>query len=61
MYCSEAALVVIVLMLRRRKSVGGELGGPRRVKILTSMFFFSLWLTYLTLSSLEAYGIIKGF
>ncbi|XP_047512935.1 sodium/calcium exchanger 3 isoform X2 [Pieris napi] len=61
MFCSEAALVVIVLMLRRRKSVGGELGGPRGVKIITSMFFFSLWLTYLTLSSLEAYGVIKGF
>ncbi|CAH4038122.1 unnamed protein product [Pieris brassicae] len=61
MFCSEAALVVIVLMLRRRKSVGGELGGPRGVKIITSIFFFSLWLTYLTLSSLEAYGVIKGF
>ncbi|XP_045486058.1 sodium/calcium exchanger 3 isoform X1 [Pieris rapae] len=61
MFCSEAALVVIVLMLRRRKSVGGELGGPRGVKIITSLFFFSLWLTYLTLSSLEAYGVIKGF
>ncbi|CAH2094792.1 unnamed protein product [Euphydryas editha] len=61
MFCSEAALVVIVLLLRRRKSVGGELGGPRCIKILTSMFFFSLWLTYLTMSTLEAYGYIKGF
>ncbi|XP_041969032.1 sodium/calcium exchanger 1 isoform X2 [Aricia agestis] len=61
MFCSEAAFAVLVLMLRRRKSIGGELGGPRCAKTLTSMFFFSLWLIYLTMSSLEAYGIIKGF
>ncbi|XP_045776926.1 sodium/calcium exchanger 3 isoform X2 [Maniola jurtina] len=61
MFCSEAALAVLVLVLRRRKSVGGELGGPRGIKIITSMFFFSLWLIYLTMSTLEAYGFIKGF
>ncbi|CAH0728601.1 unnamed protein product, partial [Brenthis ino] len=61
MFCSEAALAVLVLVLRRRKSIGGELGGPRGIKIVTSMFFFSLWLTYLTMSTLEAYGYIKGF
>nr|XP_032521023.1 sodium/calcium exchanger 1 isoform X2 [Danaus plexippus plexippus] len=61
MFCSEAALAVLVLVLRRRKSIGGELGGPKITKIITSMFFFSLWLTYLTMSTLEAYGYIKGF
>ncbi|XP_052756511.1 sodium/calcium exchanger 3 isoform X3 [Galleria mellonella] len=61
MYCSEAAFAVLVLVLRRRKSIGGELGGPRCIKIITSMFFFSLWLLYLTMSSLEAYGVIEGF
>ncbi|XP_059048145.1 sodium/calcium exchanger 1 isoform X1 [Achroia grisella] len=61
MYCSEAAFAVLVLVLRRRKSIGGELGGPRGVKIITSIFFFSLWLLYLTMSSLEAYGVIEGF
>ncbi|XP_039757992.1 sodium/calcium exchanger 3 isoform X2 [Pararge aegeria] len=61
MFCSEALLAVLVLVLRRRKSVGGELGGPRCVKILTSIFFFSLWLIYLTMSTLEAYDIIEGF
>ncbi|XP_053613358.1 sodium/calcium exchanger Calx isoform X2 [Plodia interpunctella] len=61
MFCSEAALAVLVLVLRRRKSIGGELGGPRVVKIITSMFFFSLWLIYLTMSSLEAYDVIQGF
>ncbi|KPJ16791.1 Sodium/calcium exchanger 1 [Papilio machaon] len=61
LFCSEAALVVLVLLLRRRRSVGGELGGPRALKLLTSGFFFSLWLLYLLMSGLEAYDVIKGF
>ncbi|CAH1637902.1 unnamed protein product [Spodoptera littoralis] len=61
MYCSEACIAVLVLVLRRRKSIGGELGGPKVIKIITSMFFFSLWLVYLTMSSLEAYDVIPGF
>ncbi|GAA6066662.1 sodium/calcium exchanger 2a isoform X2, partial [Tachysurus ichikawai] len=50
-----------VLMLRRRPSVGGELGGPKTIKILTSMLFIGLWLLYITFSSLEAYCHITGF
>ncbi|XP_073950181.1 sodium/calcium exchanger 3 isoform X2 [Choristoneura fumiferana] len=61
MFCSEAAVAVLVLVLRRRKSIGGELGGPRGIKICTSIFLFSLWLIYLTMSSLEAYDVIQGF
>ncbi|XP_058239682.1 sodium/calcium exchanger 2a isoform X2 [Hemibagrus wyckioides] len=50
-----------VLMLRRRPSVGGELGGPKAIKILTSTLFIGLWLLYITFSSLEAYCHITGF
>ncbi|XP_065123131.1 sodium/calcium exchanger 2a isoform X2 [Paramisgurnus dabryanus] len=50
-----------VLMLRRRPSVGGELGGPKGMKVLTSMLFVGLWLLYITFSSLEAYCHITGF
>ncbi|XP_051514005.1 sodium/calcium exchanger 2-like isoform X2 [Myxocyprinus asiaticus] len=50
-----------VLMLRRRPSVGGELGGPKMIKVLTSMLFVGLWLLYITFSSLEAYCHITGF
>ncbi|XP_052448596.1 sodium/calcium exchanger 2-like isoform X1 [Carassius gibelio] len=50
-----------VLMLRRRPSVGGELGGPKRIKVLTSLLFLSLWFLYITFSSLEAYCHITGF
>uniref|UniRef100_A0A3Q2Q9L7 Solute carrier family 8 member 2a n=1 Tax=Fundulus heteroclitus TaxID=8078 RepID=A0A3Q2Q9L7_FUNHE len=50
-----------VLMLRRRPSVGGELGGPRIPKVLTSLLFFGLWFLYVLFSSLEAYCHIQGF
>nr|XP_046266675.1 sodium/calcium exchanger 2a isoform X2 [Scatophagus argus] len=50
-----------VLMLRRRPSIGGELGGQRIPKILTSLLFFGLWFLYILFSSLEAYCHIQGF
>ncbi|XP_060767488.1 sodium/calcium exchanger 1a isoform X2 [Neoarius graeffei] len=56
-----AFVCIAVLMYRRRPNIGGELGGPWGAKILTSGLFFSLWLLYIILSSLEAYCIIKGF
>ncbi|MCJ8747626.1 hypothetical protein PDJAM_G00155760 [Pangasius djambal] len=56
-----AFVCIAVLMYRRRPNIGGELGGPRGAKILTTGLFFSLWLLYIVLSSLEAYCIIKGF
>ncbi|XP_051967536.1 sodium/calcium exchanger 1-like isoform X2 [Xyrauchen texanus] len=56
-----AFICITVLMYRRRPEIGGELGGPRTPKILTTTLFFSLWLMYIVFSSLEAYCIIKGF
>ncbi|XP_073681710.1 sodium/calcium exchanger 1a isoform X1 [Garra rufa] len=56
-----AFICIAVLMYRRRPEIGGELGGPQTPKILTTTLFFSLWLTYIILSSMEAYCIIKGF
>ncbi|XP_038655061.1 sodium/calcium exchanger 1b isoform X1 [Scyliorhinus canicula] len=50
-----------VLLYRRKPEIGGELGGPRTAKILTSAMFAMLWLMYILLSSLEAYCYIKGF
>ncbi|XP_072356155.1 sodium/calcium exchanger 1-like isoform X2 [Scyliorhinus torazame] len=50
-----------VLLYRRKPEIGGELGGPRTAKILTSAMFTMLWLMYILLSSLEAYCYIKGF
>ncbi|XP_072407768.1 sodium/calcium exchanger 1-like isoform X4 [Chiloscyllium punctatum] len=50
-----------VLLYRRKPEIGGELGGPRTAKILTSVIFTLLWLMYILFSSLEAYCYIKGF
>ncbi|KAM9857477.1 sodium/calcium exchanger 1-like isoform 4-T4 [Aulostomus maculatus] len=56
-----AFICIAVLIYRRRPAIGGELGGPRIPKILTSCLFFSLWLMYIIFSSLEAYCHIQGF
>ncbi|XP_055040459.2 sodium/calcium exchanger 1a [Misgurnus anguillicaudatus] len=56
-----AFVCIAVLMYRRRPEIGGELGGAKTPKILTTTLFFSLWLMYIVLSSMEAYCIIKGF
>ncbi|XP_023246953.1 sodium/calcium exchanger 1 [Copidosoma floridanum] len=61
LFCTEASVVIIVLMIRRTPSIGGELGGPKVPKYITSIFLFSLWIFYLVMSSLEAYGVIQGF
>ncbi|XP_067841176.1 sodium/calcium exchanger 1-like isoform X2 [Heptranchias perlo] len=50
-----------VLLYRRKPEIGGELGGPRTAKILTTSMFTLLWLMYILCSSLEAYCYIKGF
>ncbi|XP_069024384.1 sodium/calcium exchanger 1-like [Embiotoca jacksoni] len=56
-----AFICIAVLIYRRRPEIGGELGGPRVPKILTTSLFFSLWLMYIVFSSLEAYCHIEGF
>ncbi|XP_032776741.2 sodium/calcium exchanger 3 isoform X1 [Daphnia magna] len=61
LFCSTAMIALFVMMLRRSKLIGGELGGPRGYKIATSCLFVFLWLFYVLMSSLEAYGYIKGF
>ncbi|KOC61984.1 Sodium/calcium exchanger 1 [Habropoda laboriosa] len=61
LFCTEACLVILVLLLRRTKSIGGELGGPFVPKLVTSLILFFLWVFYLIMSILEAYGYIEGF
>uniref|UniRef100_UPI00358EED87 sodium/calcium exchanger 3-like isoform X2 n=1 Tax=Myxine glutinosa TaxID=7769 RepID=UPI00358EED87 len=50
-----AFINISVLMYRRIPKIGGELGGPRLPKIITSCFFVFLWLIYILFSSLAAY------
>ncbi|XP_016898370.2 sodium/calcium exchanger 3-like, partial [Cynoglossus semilaevis] len=56
-----AFLAIAMLLYRRRPHIGGELGGPRKHRLLTSAFFFGLWFLYILFSSLEAYCHIEGF
>ncbi|OCT66300.1 sodium/calcium exchanger 2 [Xenopus laevis] len=61
LYTIFAFIIISVLLYRRRPHIGGELGGSRLSKTLTSMLFIGLWLLYILFSSLEAYCHIKGF
>ncbi|XP_060826473.1 sodium/calcium exchanger 3 [Bombus pascuorum] len=61
LFCTEACLVILILLLRRTKNIGGELGGPFVPKLITSLVLFFLWVFYLIMSILEAYGYIEGF
>ncbi|XP_038817930.1 sodium/calcium exchanger 2-like isoform X1 [Salvelinus namaycush] len=61
LFTSFAFICMGVLLFRRRPSIGGELGGPRTARIITSLFFLGLWFLYVLFSSLEAYCHIEGF
>lgn len=61
LFCSEALIAIVILMIRRNNAFGGELGGPTACKYLSGAILFSLWIIYVVLGSLEAYGIIEGF
>lgn len=55
-FCSFAAVAVIILMIRRLKFFGGgELGGPRKYRLISCFLFLTLWIAYLVLSGLENY------
>ncbi|XP_053177022.1 sodium/calcium exchanger 2b isoform X10 [Scomber japonicus] len=56
-----AFIAMAVLLFRRRPSIGGELGGPKVSRLLTTLLFLGLWFLYILFSSLEAYCHINGF
>ena len=60
-FCACALVTIIILLIRRSPSVGGELGGPPKYKYATSAVLFSLWIFYVLISSLECYCYIEGF
>jgi len=57
-FCIEAVLAILILMVRRNPAIGGELGGPKSVKTVTSGIFVFFWCFYVFISALEAYGVI---
>lgn len=60
-FCVGAFISILIMLLRRLDCVGGELGGPRLLKFLTSGILLGIWFTYITLACLEAYDVIEGF
>jgi len=58
-FCIEALLAILILLARRNPAVGGELGGPKAVKTVTSGIFVFFWVFYVLLSALEAYDVIE--
>merc|ERR1712002_254960 len=58
-FCIEALLAIIILMLRRSPVVGGELGGPKLFKTISSAIFVFFWVFYVMISALEAYDVIE--
>ncbi|KAI9562930.1 hypothetical protein GHT06_010386 [Daphnia sinensis] len=61
LYCIMALFAVLLLMIRRCDAVGGELGGPLKYKLPTTVLLIGFFILYILLSSLEAYEIISGF
>merc|ERR1711992_211127 len=58
-FCIEATLAVLILLARRHPAVGGELGGPKLFKTISSSIFVFFWVFYVMISALEAYGVIE--
>lgn len=58
-FCIEAVLAVLILLLRRHPAVGGELGGPKIFKTISSSIFVFFWVFYVLISALEAYKVIR--
>ncbi len=62
LYTLCACVAITLLMLRRNLSFFGnaELGGPTVPKYISSVILVCLWMTYVLLASLQAYGDIKA-
>jgi len=58
-FCIEALLAILILLLRRNPAVGGELGGPKSIKTVSAGIFVFFWVFYVMISALEAYDVIE--
>jgi len=58
-FCLEALCAILILLARRHPAVGGELGGPKIFKTISSSIFVFFWCFYVMISALEMYGVIE--
>lgn len=61
LFCCFALVTIGIMMFRRRRSIGGELGGPQPYKYVTSAILVCLWIIYIILSALVSYCYIPSF
>jgi solute carrier family 8 (sodium/calcium exchanger) len=54
------SVICFFILILRRLTLGGELGGPSGSRTLSSVILFLLWVTYVFFSSLRAYNLIDG-
>lgn len=55
----SCCIVGICILVFRRCTVGGELGGSKRCRTISAIMFFSLWLIYIVFSCLGQYDVIS--
>merc|ERR1719187_565307 len=58
-FCLEALCAILILLARRHPAVGGELGGPKFFKTVSSSIFVFFWCFYVMISALEMYDVIE--
>merc|ERR1712126_688484 len=58
-FCIEALCAILILLARRHPSCGGELGGPKLFKTISSSLFVFFWCFYVGISALEQYDVIN--
>merc|ERR1719283_335766 len=59
-FCIEALVCIALMMFRRfNPNIGGELGGPKGWRMITSCFCACLWMNYVLLSALQTYCHIE--
>lgn len=54
---SVVAIICIIILLIRRKKVGGELGGSQQGRVFSATILVFLWLLYIFMSILQAYNV----
>uniref|UniRef100_A0A0A1WZA3 Sodium/calcium exchanger 3 n=1 Tax=Zeugodacus cucurbitae TaxID=28588 RepID=A0A0A1WZA3_ZEUCU len=61
LFLGEALIAFVIIVYRRKESIGGELGGPVGLKWFHGTILFLLWIIYLGISTLVDYEVIPGF
>lgn len=52
------SVLCLIILFIRRKTIGGELGGPTGPKWVSAIILVSLWVFYIAMSTLKAYDKI---